>query len=334
MKYRYLGNSGLAVSQICLGTMTFGTAGWGCEIDDAQAIVDQFIENGGNFIDTADLYAGGKSEQMLGTVLARHRRNDLVIATKGWFRTRPGVNTKGLSRKHLMEAVHDSLQRMNLDYIDLYQLHGPDPHTPFEETARAIEDLIRAGKILYLGCSNFYGWQIVKFNAIADQLGTARFISGQHLYNLLRRDIEREILPACHDQGMGMICWSPLASGLLSGKYDRSGPSQDSRVGRRAAIDVPRYWNDQSFDIIDEVVRVAKKVGKTPSQVALAWLLQDQRIASVIVGVKNAEQVREAMQVGDWELEAELRHALSEHVPFPLGYPDDWARVTWHNTQI
>lgn len=332
MKYRYLGNSGLAVSQVCLGTMTFGTPGWGCDMAATQAIVDRFVEGGGNFIDTADLYAGGKSEEMLGEALRLHARDDLVIATKGWFRTRPGANNKGLSRKHLIDAVECSLRRMQLDYIDLYQLHGPDPHTPMEETIGALEDLVRSGKILYVGCSNFYGWQIVKYQSLAERMQGPKLIAGQHLYNLLRRDIEREILPACEDQGLGMLCWSPLASGLLSGKYDRRGPGQDSRIGMRAAVDVPRYWNDASFQIVEEVVKVAGEVGKSPCQVALAWLLGDARVASVIVGVKTKAQVEEALEAGEWELEEAHRTRLSNVVPFALGYPDEWVQTTWQHT--
>ncbi len=302
-------------------------------MDAAQTITDRFIEGGGNFIDTADLYAGGQSEQMLGKAISRHRRHDLVLATKGWFRTRPGANNKGLSRKHLIEAVDDSLRRMQTEYIDLYQMHGPDPYTPWEETLRALDDLIQSGKILYLGCSNFYGWQIVKCNAIAERMQVPRLISGQHLYNLLRRDIEREILPACADQGMGLLCWSPLASGLLSGKYDRKGPSEDSRVGRRAAIDMPRYWNDQSFQIIDAVVAMAAKTNRllVSTLAYLAWEIS--RVASVIVGIKNEQQMQEALVSGDWELSPEDRQSLTNCVPFSLGYPTIGASHM-HNTQI
>lgn len=333
MKFRYLGNSGLLVSRVCLGTMTFGMKDWGCDQPTSEAITDRFIEAGGNFIDTADMYSAGVSEEYVGKAVARHRRDDLVIATKCWFRMGTSPNNKGLSRKHILEAVHASLRRLGTDYIDLYQLHGPDPHTPIEETMRAMDDLVRSGKVRYLGCSNFSGWQMVKANSIAQARGFTRLISGQHLYNLLRRDVEREILPACADQGLGMLCWSPLASGLLTGKYEaKSGPAKDSRIGLRAAIDLPRYWNDQSFRIVEEVQRVARATGKTPAQVALSWLLQDRRVTSVIVGIRRVDQLTEAIVSGDWDLRPEQHQQLSAAVPFAQGYPQEWIQLTESNT--
>lgn len=333
MKFRYLGNSGLLVSRICLGTMTFGMKGWGCDEITSRNIVKCFVDQGGNFIDTADMYSAGVSEEILGEAVRAYRRDDLVLATKCWFRVGSTPNAKGLSRKHIMEAVHNSLKRLKTDYIDLYQLHGPDPHTPIEITMRSMDDLVQSGKVRYIGCSNFYAWQLVKANGVSDRHGWSRLICAQHLYNLLRRDIEREILPAASDQGMGLMCWSPLASGLLSGKYDSSKPpAPESRVGMRSEIDLPRYWNDSSFKIIDEVKRISTLCGKSPSQVALAWLLGDRRVSSVIIGVKTVEQTQSSLEVGDWELTAEHRDALSNVVPFPLGYPHDWIEITKGNT--
>jgi 1-deoxyxylulose-5-phosphate synthase len=330
MKYRYLGDSGLLVSRICLGTMTFGMEGWGCDEATSIAITDRFIDGGGNFLDTADMYSKGVSEEFLGKAIKSHNRDDLVIATKCWFRMRGTPNAKGLSRKHILSAVEASLRRLGTDYIDLYQMHGPDPFTPLEETLRALDDLVKSGKVRYLGCSNFFGWQMVKANAIAEKLGLAKLISGQHLYNLLRRDIEREVLPACADQGMGMLCWSAIAGGLLAGKYDlKSGPPKDSRVGLRANIDLPRYWNDESFRIIDEVVAVAKETGKTAAEVAMAWLLGDRRVSAVIVGAKRAEQVSEWLPVGDWNLPQEQRDRLTNVVHFFYGYPREWMETTF-----
>ncbi len=332
MKYRYLGDSGLLVSRICLGTMTFGMEGWGCDEATSIDITNRFIAGGGNFLDTADMYSKGVSEEFVGKALRNHNRDDLVIATKCWFRMRDTPNGKGLSRKHIISAAEASLRRLGTDYIDLYQLHGPDPFTPLEETLRALDDLVKAGKVRYLGCSNFYGWQMVKANAVAKELGLTKLISGQHLYNLLRRDIEREILPACADQGMGMLCWSAIAGGLLAGKYDqKSGPPKDSRVGQRANIDLPRYWNDESFRIIDEVVAVAKETGVSAAQVALSWLLGDRRVSAVIVGAKRAEQVTEWLPTGDWNLPAELRDRLTNAVPFFSGYPREWMETTFGN---
>jgi aryl-alcohol dehydrogenase-like predicted oxidoreductase len=332
MKYRYLGKSGLLVSRICLGTMTFGMEGWGCDRATAAQITRKFIDSGGNFIDTADMYSAGVSEQMLGEAIREQNRDDLVLATKCWFRMNPSPNAKGLSRKHILEAVEASLRRLESDYIDLLQVHGPDPFTPQEETMRALDDLVRMGKVRYIGCSNYFGWQISRANGIADRLGLARFISGQHLYNLLRRDIEREVLPACAAEGLGMLCWSPLGGGMLTGKYrGQDRPSPESRVGLRADIDLPRYWNDDSFKIIEEVTSVAELTGRTPAQVALAWLLHDRRITSVIVGTRTVSQLEDSVAAGDWDLPDELYQRLSDVVPFPSGYPQEWVELSWDN---
>jgi len=309
MKYRHLGNSGLLVSRICLGTMTFGMKGWGCDQATSKEITNRFIDAGGNFIDTADIYSAGVSEEFVGSAIADHERDDLVIATKCWF-------------------------RLGTDYLDLYQLHGPDPYTPMEETMGAMDQLVSSGKVRYIGCSNYYGWQIVKANAIAQQHGWSKLISGQHLYNLLRRDVEREILPACQDQGLGLMCWGPLASGLLTGKYDASkGPEKNSRIGLRADIDVPRYWSENSFKIIDAVKAVARETEKSPAQVAFSWLLFDRRVASVIMGSRTVEQAVEGIVSGEWDLSAEHHLHLSNVVPFNHGYPHDWIQTSKANAE-
>jgi aryl-alcohol dehydrogenase-like predicted oxidoreductase len=305
---------------------------WGCDQAAANEIVKQFIEAGGNFIDTADVYSHGVAEEMLGRAVADHGRDELVLATKCWFRMHPSANAKGLSRKHILEAVEASLRRLKTDYIDLFQLHGPDPFTPIEETMRTMDDLVRSGKVRYVGCSNFYGWQIVRANALAERLGLNGLVSGQHMYSLLRRDVEREILPACDDQGMGMLCWSPLAGGMLTGKYQREqGPPPDSRVGLRAEIDMPRYWNDDSFRIIDETLAIAKSTGQSPAAVALAWLLHDCRVAAVIVGARSAQQLGASLEAADWDLPDDLHQRLSSVVPFAQGYPADWIELTFGN---
>jgi aryl-alcohol dehydrogenase-like predicted oxidoreductase len=332
MKYRYLGNSGLLVSRVCLGTMTYGMEGWGCDRDTAVAITNKYRDAGGNFIDTADMYSGGVSEEMVGEAIREHDRDDLVLATKCWFRMKESPNARGLSRKHICEAVEASLRRLGTDYIDLLQVHGPDPFTPMEETMRTLDDLVRAGRVRYIGCSNHYGWQMVKANAVADRLHLARFISGQHMYNLLRRDIEREVLPACASEGMGMLCWSPLAGGMLTGKYQRGDqPPSDSRVGLRSEIDLPRYWNEDSFRIIDEVIAVARQTDKTPAQVALAWLLHDRRVTSVVVGARTVSQLEDSLVAADWDLPGELHTKLTDVMPFAHGYPREWIDLTWSN---
>ena len=330
MKYRYLGRSGLLVSRLRLGTMTFGNPQWGCDQETSSAIVDRFVSAGGTFIDTADMYSGGESEKMLGVALKAHRRDALVIATKCWFGVGPGVTERGLSRKHIVEACEASLRRLGTDYIDLYQFHGPDPFTPIEESLRAADDLVRAGKVRYLGCSNFYGWQIARTNGIAERKGCTPLISAQHLYNLIRRDIEREILPACEAEGVGMICWSPLAAGMLSGKYRaQDKPDENTRIGIQAAITLPRYWFDDALKMIDKLVEVAGRIGRTPSQVALSWLLGDPRVTAAIVGARRVEQIAENLEAGDADLTPEVRQELTDAMPLKLGYPYEWTKGTF-----
>ena len=333
MKYRYLGRSGLLVSRLCLGTMTFGNAQWGCDQEASTAIVRRFIEGGGNFIDTADGYSGGASEKMLGVALKEYSRDDLVIATKCWFPSNGAPTSRGLSRKHIVESCENSLRRLDTDYIDLYQFHGPDPYTPVEESLAAADDLIRSGKIRYLGCSNFYAWQIAKTNGVAALRNCPPLVSAQHLYNLVRRDIEREILPACDDQGLGMICWSPLAAGMLSGKYrDQDKPDEASRIGIQAAITMPRYWFEDSLKLIDLVVEVAAELGQTPSQVALSWLLGDRRVTAAIIGARRVEQVAENLIAGDFDLPPDSRQRLTDAMPLKLGYPYEWMATNMPST--
>jgi aryl-alcohol dehydrogenase-like predicted oxidoreductase len=325
MKYRNLGRSGLLVSRICLGTMTFGNKEWGCDQDAASQIVDRFIEAGGNFIDTADVYSAGESEKMLGVALKKHSRDDLVIATKCWFPQSKAPTARGLSRKHIVESCEKSLKRLGIETIDLYQFHGPDPNTPIEESLRAADDLIRAGKVRYLGCSNFYGWQIARANGAAALHNLSPLVSAQHLYNLVRRDIEREVLPACEAEGLGMICWSPLAAGMLSGKYrGQDKPDLKSRVGIQAAITLPRYWFDDALRMIDTLVAVSERLGKPPSQVALSWLLGDPRVTATIIGARSEAQVKENLGAGDLDLDPSVRQELTDAMPLKLGYPYEW----------
>jgi aryl-alcohol dehydrogenase-like predicted oxidoreductase len=333
MKYRYLGRSGLLVSRLCLGTMTFGNKEWGCDQAESSAIVNAFIEGGGNFIDTADAYVAGESEKMLGVALKSHKRDELVIATKCWFPQGSAITSRGLSRKHIVEACEASLKRLGMDYIDLYQFHGPDPYTPIEESLRAADDLISAGKIRYLGCSNFYGWQIARANGVAALKGYEPLVSAQHLYNLVRRDIEREVLPACEAEGLAMICWSPLAAGMLSGKYrGQDKPDLKSRIGIQAAITLPRYWFDDALKMIDATVSVADRLGKTPSQVALSWLFGDHRVTAAIIGARNAAQVKENLAAGDFDLSPETRQELTDAMPLKLGYPYEWTSINLPGT--
>lgn len=325
MKFRYLGRSGLLVSRICLGTMTFANKEWGCDQDASSAIVRKFIEAGGNFIDTANSYSNGESEVMLGVALKDFARDDLVIASKVWSPQGNAHTARGISRKHIVESCEKSLKRLGTDYLDLYQFHGPDPQTPIEEAMRAMDDLVRAGKVRYVGCSNFYGWQISRANGQAALNGWTPLVSAQHLYNLVRRDIEREVLPACDAEGVGMICWSPLAAGMLTGKYrGQDKPDLKSRIGHQAAITLPRYWFDDALKMIDTLADVAKRIGKTSSQVALSWLLGDDRITAAIVGARSADQITENLEAGEFDLPAEVRQELTDAMPLKLGYPYEW----------
>jgi aryl-alcohol dehydrogenase-like predicted oxidoreductase len=333
MKYRYLGRSGLLVSRLCLGTMTFGNTQWGCDQGGASAIVARFVSGGGNFIDTADGYSAGESEKMLGIALKEHNRDELVVATKCWFPSGSAPTSRGLSRKHIVESCEKSLKRMGLDYVDLYQFHGPDPYTPIEESLRAADDLISSGKIRYLGCSNFYAWQIARTNGVAALNGYQPLVSAQHLYNLVRRDIEREILPACEAEGVGMICWSPLAAGMLSGKYRaQQKPDEASRIGIQSAITLPRYWFDDALKMIDAVVQTAGELGRTPSQVALSWLLADRRVTAAIIGARTVEQVGENLEAGDVDLPVAVRDKLTDAMPLKLGYPYEWMATNMPST--
>jgi len=324
MKYRYLGNSGLAVSRLCLGTMTFGNEAWGCDPATSKSLVDAFIDAGGNFIDTADLYTKGESEVILGKALKGKDLTRLVIASKCWFPVDDSPNGRGLSRKHIVEACEASLQRMGLDYMDLYQIHGPDPYTPVEETMRALDELVTAGKIRYAGCSNLYAWQIVKANAAAEMGGFTKFISGQYLYNLVRRDIETEILPACVDQGMGILCWSPLAAGLLTGKYrNREEVFKSDRFSAMTNLQ-DRYVFDEAMDLVELLCTIAKETGKSPTTVALAWLLKDKAVTSVIAGARTAEQLSDSIEAGSWDLPDEAYRKLKDQLPHNHGYPAEW----------
>jgi len=328
MKYRYLGNTGLLVSRICLGTMTFGNKEWGCDEAMAKQITRAFLDAGGDFIDTADIYSNGVSEQMLGECLKGVPRDDLVIATKCFFRMGKSSNARGLSRKHIMAAAEASMARMGTDYIDLYQIHGPDPRTPIEETVRALDDLVRQGKVRYTGCSNLYAWQLVRANAAAEKVGAARFASGQYLYNIIARDVEREILPACAAEGMGLICWSPLASGMLTGKYRKAeAPEAGSRIQLAAVHELPRYWHERGFHIVSELNHVSEEIGVPQVRLALGWLLHDTRVTAVIVGSRTSDQLTESLLAGDRDIPEAAWARLNEASKIDFGYPKQWMDI-------
>jgi aryl-alcohol dehydrogenase-like predicted oxidoreductase len=292
MRIRCLGASGLRVSELCLGAMTFGTAGWGCDQASALQMIDRFLDAGGNFIDTADAYAEGRSEEICGKAL-RNRRSRVVLATKCTMPVGRGANDRGASRKHIREACDASLHRLQTDYIDLYQVHAEDLSTPLEETLGALDDLVRAGKVLYVGCSNYRAYRIAKALGIARRYGWARFVSLQPQYNLLVRGIEREHFALCAEEGLGIISWSPLAAGMLTGKITRESRPSDSRLAQRDMPHYQEYFTPRAFDVVDAARRIAHEIGITTAQLALAWQLAKPIISSVIIGTRTRTQLDE-----------------------------------------
>jgi aryl-alcohol dehydrogenase-like predicted oxidoreductase len=324
---RKLGRTGLKVSNLCLGAMTFGNAQWGCDEATSKAIVDRFTEAGGNFIDTADMYSVGVSEEITGRAI-RDRRQSLVLATKVAGPMGSGPNDLGLSRKHILDAVEASLRRLGTDYIDLYQVHAYDPTTPLDETLRALDDCVRTGKVRYLGCSNFSAWQLMKANALARELGTARFDCLQPQYSLVCRTIEREHLPLCIEEGIGVIPWSPLGGGLLTGKIRKG---QAPPAGSRAAVETmnrERFLEERNLKIAEVVAEVAKTLGKTSSQIALAWVLRQPGVTSPIFGARSLTQLDDNLGAADLMLDEEAVKRLEDVSQLELVYPYDFhARV-------
>ena len=316
--YRLLGPSGVKVSSLCLGTMNFGNESrWGCDEAVSCGILDRFLEAGGNFIDTANVYAGGRSEEILGRAL-KDRRQDVVLATKGYFPLGTGPNDMGSTRRNLRRQVEDSLRRLQTDRIDLYQLHIWDPLTPIEESMGVLADLVHEGKIDYIGCCNFSAWQITVAQERAEQLGLERFVTVQPQYNLLCRDIEQEIMGAVDLYGMGILAWSPLAFGLLSGKYGRDGKSaeggrfidldeRDFLVGWKA-----RYFKDSTFDLIDILREEAERTQTTCVALAVRWILEQPNLTSVIIGPRSVEQLEGNLAALDLHPDADTMDRLEE----------------------
>jgi aryl-alcohol dehydrogenase-like predicted oxidoreductase len=329
MEYRLLGTSGCVVSTYALGTMTFGN-----ETDEAgaHAQLDRFVAAGGTLVDTADVYNAGASEEMIGRWLrSRNARADVVLATKGRFPTGERSNDVGLSRRHLRSALDASLRRLDVDEIDLYQVHAYDPLTPFDETLRFLDDAVHAGKISYLGLSNFTGWQLQKVVDLADRYSLARPITLQPQYNLLVREIEWEIVPACQSTGLGILPWSPLGGGWLTGKYSRdNAPTGATRLGENPQRGVEAYdrrsRQDRTWDVVDVVRSVAKQRDASMAQVALAWLVDRPAVSSVILGARTVEQLEDNLGAADLHLssaERELLDAASdpEAADYPYGVP-------------
>ncbi len=323
MKYRKLADTGVFVSELCLGTMTFGGRGqvWermgALEQADVNAIVARALEAGINFVDTANVYATGESETLVGRALSG-RRHEVVLATKVRGRMGPGPNQVGLSRLHIVEAVEASLTRLGTDYIDLYQIHRPDVLTNIEDTLRALDDLVRSGKVRYIGCSNLPAWQMMKANGVSREQHLERFRCTQSYYSLVGRDLEREIVPFLRDQQMGLLVWSPLAGGFLSGKFTREGSDEP---GRRTTFDFPPVDKGRGFDIVDTVRAIADRHGATVPQVALAWVLSHDIVTSVIIGARTRTQLDDNLRTVDLTLTAEDLKALDEASRIAPTYP-------------
>ncbi len=298
MQYVRLGSSGLKVSRIALGMMSYGSQTerrWHLSEDEAEPIVQRAVEAGVTFFDTADMYSDGLTEEVTGRLLAKlfPRRDDYVLATKVFFPMGPGPNDRGLSRKHLLAGIDDSLRRLGTDYVDLYQIHRWDDETPIEETMEALHDVVRAGKARYLGASSMYAWQFAKAQHTATAAGWTRFASMQNHYNLLYREEEREMIPLCLDQGIGCIPWSPLARGLLAGNRERGGEQSTVRAGSDPLAD--SMYGDDDFDVVDAVRAVAAERGLPPAQLALAWLLGKPAVTAPIVGATRLRHLEDAI---------------------------------------
>jgi aryl-alcohol dehydrogenase-like predicted oxidoreductase len=322
MEYISLGGSGLRVSRVCLGMMSYGNDSdrpWVLDEQAAEPIVRAAVEGGVTFFDTADTYSGGASEVATGRLLARVlTREEVVVATKVFMPMTPGENGGGLSRKHVLSAIDASLQRLGVDYVDLYQIHRWDPRTPIEETMEALHDIVRAGKARYIGASSMFAWQLAKAQALAERRGWTRFASMQNHYNLIYREEEREMIPLCLDEAMGVIPWSPLARGMLAGNRTREGERRTSRAAGDPFADY-LYAQPTDFDVVDAVATVAAERGVPPAQVALAWLIRRPAVTAPIVGATKVEHVADALAAVELELTPEeIARLEGPYVPHPV----------------
>jgi aryl-alcohol dehydrogenase-like predicted oxidoreductase len=322
VNYTHLGKTGLRVSRICLGMMSYGSSEWRpwvLDEPDAEPIVRAAVEGGITFFDTADMYSLGASEEVTGRLLAKYiSRDDAVVATKVFNPMGPGENQRGLGRKHVLASIDASLKRLGMDYVDLYQTHRWDPNTPIEETMEALNDVVRAGKARYIGASSMFAWQFAKAQHVAEANGWARFVSMQPHYNLLYREEEREMIPQCLDQGVGVIPWSPLARGVLAGNRSRGGEKRTTRAGSDDFADW-LYSQPTDFDVVDRVVEVAHERDVKPAQVALAWVLAKPGITAPIIGATKLSHLEDALAAEDLALsDEEIKRLEEPYVPHPV----------------
>jgi aryl-alcohol dehydrogenase-like predicted oxidoreductase len=319
MEYRQLGRTGTRVSELCLGTMTFGN-----EADEATstAIVDRFVDAGGNFVDTANVYSQGVSEEITGRAI-KDRRDDIVLATKARFQMGDDTNAVGSSRRNLRAACEASLRRLGTDWIDLYQVHMWDRRTPIEETLSTLDDLVHEGKVRYLGASNFAGWHLAKALGVSALHDWEPFVCLQPEYSLVTRDAERELLPLCESEGLAVIPWSPLAGGILTGKYskDRDFPGGTRGGDTENPITFTYRLDDRAWTIVDAVKDAADRTGRTAAQIALNWVLHRRGITAPIIGARNLDQLEDNLGATGWHLDDETAKALSWASAFRLGYP-------------
>ncbi|MEM7345481.1 MAG: aldo/keto reductase [Chloroflexota bacterium] len=340
MKFNRLGNTGLLISDLSLGTMTFGEENSrGTPSEAAIRIVHRYLDAGGNHLDTANVYAGGRSEEIVGQAI-KNRRSDVVLATKMRVKTGDGPNEEGLSRHHIIQAVEQSLHRLQTDYIDLYYMHLWDMITPLEESLRAFDDLVTSGKVRYIGVSNFKAWQIMKALGVSDRNGYHRFVAAQYQYSLVKRDIEYEFTDLCLTEGIGLLPWGPLGGGFLSGKYTRNQRPTDETAGRIATADgsVEEAWQrrntERNWRIVDAVDDIAQAREATQAQVALAWLRAQSAVASVIIGARTMSQLEDNLGAATINLTTEELQKLDTVSVLPELYPytmyNQWApRLNW-----
>ena len=329
--YRLLGRSGLRISPLALGTMTFGDEwGWGADNAEARRIFDAYVDRGGNFIDTANLYTNGTSESLLGEFMA-DRRERLVVATKYSLSMRPGdPNAGGNHRRNMVRSVEDSLRRLNTDFIDLYYLHAWDARTPVDEILRGFDDLVRAGKIVYAGISDAPAWQVARMQAIADLRGWAPLVALQIEYSLVQRTVERELIPMARELGLGVVPWSPLGGGVLTGKYSRAdlasaaGPATVDGGSRKEVNQAMGVLTERNLDIAEVVANVAAELGKTPAQVALAWTLTNPAVAAPLIGARTMKQFEDNLGALDVAFSADQLDRLDAASRIELGFPYDF----------
>ena len=334
MEYRQLGRSGLKVPELCFGAGTFGAANeffraWSeTTQEEANRIVDICMDAGINLFDTADIYSDGESEKALGVALSRLKREDVMISTKATFRLGNGPNDVGSSRYHLIQSAERSLKRLGTDYVDIYHLHGFDATSPVEETLRALDDLVREGKVRYIACSNFSGWHLMKSLSVSERYGWSRYVGHQAYYSLVGRDFEWELMPFALDQGVGTLVWSPLGWGRLTGKIRRGSPlPKESRLHKTAA-EGPQVPEEYLYKVVDAIDAVAKETGKTVPQIALNWLLRRPTVSTLIVGARNEEQLKQNLGAIGWALTKEQIAKLDAASEVPLTYP------YWHQRQF